>query len=250
MIEMNERPIEIAGLRPATGKSRGIPLEVAARRDARMRDLGESLCQALPPDGAITLEFGCGHGHWLTGYAEAHPDRFCLGIDLLSARVRKAEAKRVRRALTNLLFLKADARELLAVWPTDRSIAEVFMLFPDPWPKKRHYKNRMVQSDFLSRLAAHMGSGARFHFRTDHDGYLAWSRDLVKEHPDWELTTDRWPWEAPTFFQAMMDSWDSLIASRVSPHPEDEGKFDDQRDPYQDDREPQKRIHCHLSGGG
>lgn len=232
----------IGGMAREAGASTGIPLHIRIRQKERCEALGKSLRSVLPAEGPIALEFGCGHGHWLTGYASAHPERFCLGVDLLSARVRKATTKRDKRSLGNLAFLKADARELLAVWPAERPLAEVFMLFPDPWPKKRHHKNRMIQERFLDRLADLMPAGARFHFRTDHRGYFLWTRDHFQAHPQWRLSEHPWPWESGSYFQDLMESWHSLIAERASPHPENEGKLDRDAKGEEKQGEPQKGI--------
>lgn len=201
------------------GKGGGVPPEIIALKKARasavLAEIG-----ALPVGGRpIAVEFGCGHGHWLTSYAEAFPEVFCLGLDLISARIRKANAKRDRRGLKNLHFIKAEAAELLAVWPESCPIATAFMLFPDPWPKKRHFKNRMIQPEFLDRLASRMTPEARFHFRTDHPDYFTWTQEHLESHAAWVIDpTVAWPWEATSYFQELMDGWQSLIAIKAS-HP-------------------------------
>ncbi|MFW6353110.1 MAG: tRNA (guanosine(46)-N7)-methyltransferase TrmB [Verrucomicrobiota bacterium] len=195
--------------------SEGTPPRILAARATRVGGLRETLAACLEGGGAVTLEFGCGHGHWLTGYAEAHPTRRCIGVDLISARIRKARAKRDRRGLRGLHFLKAEATELLEAWPTASPIDEVFMLFPDPWPKKRHFKHRMIQPALLSAVAALCRPGARFHFRTDDKSYFEWTEEHFAAHSDWTIEKSAdWPWEHATIFQAMMDSWESLIARR------------------------------------
>jgi tRNA (guanine-N7-)-methyltransferase len=202
----------------------------------RQRERISALRHALESDFAagdpVILEFGCGHGHWLTSYAEADPTRACLGIDLISDRVRKANAKRTKRRLGKLHFYKAEAGEILQAWPVDRPIAAIFMLFPDPWPKARHHKHRMIQHAFLTEIATRVPAGTRFHFRTDHEDYFAWAMEHFAEHPGWQLIPDApWPWETPTVFQKLMDSWQSLIAERTDaplPHPGDQGHLDGQ----------------------
>jgi len=200
-----------------------IPAFVEERRQARIAELRAEILERLPPKGPLVVEFGCGHGHWLNAYAEAHPGHYCLGLDLISLRVRKSLAKRDKRGLGNLHFLKAEAMEFLAAWPRERSIDAVFMLFPDPWPKKRHHKNRMIQPAFLDAVAERTASGGRFHFRTDDADYFAWTEEHFAAHPSWHIDPSLpWPWETPTLFQNFMESWSSLIATR-SPHPEEKG---------------------------
>lgn len=183
----------------------------------RIAGLRTAIEDAFAPGTAISLELGCGHGHWLTAFAEAEPERAFLGLDLISSRVARAQTKKNKRGLNQLHFLKGEASEVLSAWPEDRILAEVFMLFPDPWPKARHHKHRMVQVSLLDRLGAMIAPGGRFCFRTDHEDYFAWTTELLKAHPDWEIDPAApWPWETETVFQRFMDSWQSLVAVRAA----------------------------------
>ena len=143
-------------------------MENAARTEAhllRIRDRDTALraaCAAiLPGEGAFTWEVGCGHGHFLAAYAAAHPERCCIGVDIASDRIGRAERKRGRARLGNLHFLQADAGAFLAALPARARLSEVFVLFPDPWPKRRHHKNRVLQPAFLAEVAKRAGQGAR-----------------------------------------------------------------------------------------
>jgi len=190
--------------------------EYLQRRRARIDALNVTLSQRLTGDQVLTVEFGCGHGHFLTAYAAAHPEATCLGLDLVSQRVRKANAKAQKAQLANLHFIKAEAIECLEAWPQGVEIKECFMLFPDPWPKKRHHKKRMVQADFLDMLAHRSSPSAPFYFRTDHAAYFNWTRDVLQAHPRWRMDESRpWPFEHPSFFQNLMESWHSLIAVKA-----------------------------------
>lgn len=166
----------------------------------------------------IVLEIGCGHGHFLEAYAAAHPDVFCLGIDLMSDRIRRGTRKKERSRLANLAFLHASASDLLAALPEHVKLGAIFVLFPDPWPKRRHWKNRLVQPEFLDALADHAVPGAPFHFRTDHVPYFEEARAVVAAHPKWKLapSTAVWPFEFTTVFQARAPSYQSLIAHRIA----------------------------------
>ena len=192
----------------------GAKPEFVHRVEARLEQLRTELPPVLPPPpAAITLEIGCGHGHFLTRFAEAHRERFCLGIDILSDRLERANKKRNRAGLTNVHFHKAEAVELLECLPAGISFEEVFLLFPDPWPKKRHHKNRLVRADFLESLAARMAPGGRFYFRTDHAGYFADGREVLEQHPRWKIVPDApWPFEEPTVFQLKAPAYQSLVA--------------------------------------
>lgn len=182
----------------------------------RRAELLAALTPLLGGHPRITLEIGCGHGHFLTAYASAHPQTFCLGIDIASDRVRRGDRKRDRARLQNLAFLHADAADLLAVLPAAQTIETTFILFPDPWPKKRHHKNRLMQSAFLTALARFCAPHAGLYFRTDHEEYFAEAAAVVARHPDWRVqTTVAWPFEYVTVFQARARSFQSLVALRA-----------------------------------
>lgn len=187
------------------------PAVLAARR-AELRAL---LAPRLEGVRTLTLEIGCGHGHFLTAYAAAHPERRCLGLDIANDRVERAMRKRNRARLTNLDFVHADADDLLAALPEEIRLDEVFVLFPDPWPKRRHHKNRLMQAEFLTRLAARCRPGAALYFRTDYAPYFAEARGVVAEHPDWSIPLGAsWPFEHETVFQARAAAHESLVAHR------------------------------------
>ncbi len=181
----------------------------------RMAALRAAVESAFPVGTEVSLELGCGHGHWLTAFAEAHPEKSFLGLDLITQRIKRAQLKKEKSGAGRLHFIKGEASELLEIWPEDRALREVYMLFPDPWPKARHHKHRMVQIPFLDRLAALMKEGGRFCFRTDHADYFSWTREMLAAHPQWILDSQTpWPWETETVFQKLMDSWQSLVAVR------------------------------------
>lgn len=187
-----------------------MPLDLyASIRDQRLADLRERFFPRLPAaDGApLTLEIGCGHGHYLAAYAEARPGEFCVGIDLLADRIERAERKARRAKLANLAFVQAEASlflSALAELPAAPKLARVFVLFSDPWPKRRHWKHRVVQSALLDTLAGLTAPGARFHFRTDHPDYFSYAAEIVQTHEKWRLATEAeepWPFEHVSVFE-------------------------------------------------
>lgn len=182
----------------------------------RVERLQAELREQLPAGRPVTLEIGSGHGHFLNGYAQAHPDRFCVGIDIIHDRWERSEKKRDRAALKNLLFFRAEAREFLQALPPETGLDDVFILFPDPWPKRRHHKNRILQAEFLHDLAKRSLRGARLMFRTDHTEYFTASLETIRPHPDWRLDPSvPWPFELTTVFQARAPSFQSWIALRT-----------------------------------
>ena len=185
-------------------------------RGKRVAALNGLLRQACPEPAQVVLEIGCGHGHYLTAYAQQHPDETCIGLDLVTKRIQKANAKRDKRNLTRLHFVKADVGECLDAWPDHLGLSRVFILFPDPWPKKRHAKNRILQPALLDRLAALAAAGTTLHFRTDDAANFGWGLDVIAGHPQWEIRDDvEWPFENPSFFQDLFEDHFSLTALRV-----------------------------------
>lgn len=197
-----------------------MPLELAqAITESRLAELRERLGPLLQTKLPLTLEIGCGHGHYLTGYAQAFPQKFCLGIDLLPDRLARAERKSTRAGLPNIAWLRADVNLFLTALPPETRLAEIFILFSDPWPKRRHWKNRVLQPEFLTSLAARAGEGARLCFRTDHAPYFAQAKEFTAQHPDWTLVPEEpWPFELATVFQQRAaEGHQSYIARRRSP---------------------------------
>jgi tRNA (guanine-N7-)-methyltransferase len=184
---------------------------LSERRDELRRTLDEFI--TLAP--RFVWEVGCGHGHFLTAYAKAHPDEICIGVDITSDRIARAERKRDRARLANLQFVRADAADFLAVMPEKARFTAVFILFPDPWPKRRHHKNRVVTEEFLFAVGARASKGAPLYFRTDHEPYFRHVLSLISQHADWsEPATGDWPFDEATVFQKRAAHHFSLVATR------------------------------------
>ena len=191
-------------------------LEEQAKRTARQQALKELHGDLFPQLTGGLLEIGCGHGHWLTAYAEAHPEEFCVGLDLINQRIQKSQKKADKLSLNNIRFIKAEAQEWVEILPDDATLAKVMVLFPDPWPKKRHHRRRLIQPDFLALLATKMAPGGKCYFRTDYDPYFEWTREHFAAHPDWKLDQETdWPMEQSTYFQELMIRYRTLSATVI-----------------------------------
>jgi len=186
-------------------------LEVIA---ARRRDLVDLCSQILPCPGTHVLEIGSGHGHFLTAYAAQHRDRVCVGIDLLGDRVERAERKRVRAKLDNLHFVQAELSLYLECLPAGAGLRDIFVLFPDPWPKLRHHKHRLIKPSILRLLAQHAAADCRIYFRTDFLPYYEASVGIFGVAGDWLVVSEPWPFEFETVFQSRAPAHYSLAAKR------------------------------------
>jgi tRNA (guanine-N7-)-methyltransferase len=182
---------------------------ISGRRD----DLKGKLESILGSKDHFVWEVGSGHGHFLTAYSKAYPDETCIGVDIMSDRVIRAHRKRERAKLAHLHFIRADAEDFLAVMPEGTRFTSVFVLFPDPWPKRRHHKNRVMNGRFLSAVAARSSRETRLYFRTDHHEYFLGASTILKAHADWQIQEDGLlPFEEETVFQKRSTGHFTLVA--------------------------------------
>jgi tRNA (guanine-N7-)-methyltransferase len=190
--------------------------ELIAQRRA---DLRRELSLILANPGPITWEIGCGHGHFLERYAREFPEKTCVGVDLRSDRITRALRKAVRGRLANCHFVRTEALEFLHALPAGVRFDEIWVLFPDPWPKKRHHKNRLLQPEFFEAIASRAVAGTHLYFRTDHAEYFQAVASFLPSLATWQpAPASPWPLEHQTVFQARAPSYQSLIAVRTS-HP-------------------------------
>lgn len=198
---------------------RRLAVEAArAQRCAALTAHLEALRSSFDTHPSRVLEIGCGHGHFLAAYARAHPMHFCLGIDYCAERVRRAGRKQERHPLGNLQFMRAEVWEFLDALPAGMRFDAFFVLFPDPWPKRRHRKYRLVSSRFLDRIAACASPAAALFLRTDAVAYIDEAREAIAAHTAWRLDPSApWPFEQPSVFQAKAPSYQSLVAINASP---------------------------------
>jgi tRNA (guanine-N7-)-methyltransferase len=201
-----------------------VPDYYPALMQQRKKDLADQLAPLFADPKPFVWEVGSGHGHFLTAYAQAHQDQLCIGIDLIGDRIVRGTRKRDRAKLPNLHFIHAEARLFLEMLPPTATIATVFILFPDPWPKTRHHKNRIIQTEFLSQLRTRMAPTGHLYFRTDFEPYFAAARATLTSHPDWQLCDSPWAFEHETVFQHRAQSYHSLVA-----RPRDKRKLTDER---------------------
>lgn len=120
---------------------------------------------------ARVMEIGFGDGEATAHMAEAHPERDFLAVDVYEPGIGRLLAAIAEAGLTNVRVLRGDAIEVLREAITPASLHSVLILFPDPWPKKRHHKRRLVQPDFVSLVASRLEAGGILHLATDWQDY-------------------------------------------------------------------------------
>jgi tRNA (guanine-N7-)-methyltransferase len=146
---------------------------------------------ALAPGAAeVWLEIGFGGGEHLAGQAARRPDVLLIGAEPFQNGVASALRHLDEQQLTNVRVHDGDARDLLARLP-DASLDRVFVLFPDPWPKARHHKRRLLQTDTVAELARVLKPGARLRFASDWADYVDWTLERVSANPAFRWTAAR-----------------------------------------------------------
>ncbi len=118
-----------------------------------------------------TIEIGFGNGDNLLRLAAAHPQRDFLGIEVHRAGVGRLLLALEARQLRNVHIICHDAVEVLAAQVPPLSVQEILILFPDPWPKKRHHKRRLLQAAFVALAASRLASGGQLRVATDWEPY-------------------------------------------------------------------------------
>jgi tRNA (guanine-N7-)-methyltransferase len=120
---------------------------------------------------ARTLEIGFGNGEHLLERALAQPQQDFIGVEVHRPGIGHLLLAAAKADVANLRIIAHDAVEVLQEQIAPGSLAEVQLLFPDPWPKKRHNKRRLVQHDFVALVASRLGAGGRLHLATDWEPY-------------------------------------------------------------------------------
>ena len=143
----------------------------------------------------VWLEIGFGGGEHLAAQAARRPDVLVLGAEPFVNGVASALRHVEALGLGNVRLHAGDARELMALLPSS-SLDRLFLLFPDPWPKARHHKRRLVQPAFIAEVARLMKPGALLLFATDWADYADWTLERFIASPDF-----RWTAEGPDDWQ-------------------------------------------------
>lgn len=172
-------------------KSRPIKPRQAALMDSLLPAIAIDLAAPLPPRaGEIWAEIGFGGGEHLAAQAAAHPDVRFLGAEPFVNGVASCLRHIEERGLENVRLHEGDARDLVAALP-DASLDRVFILFPDPWPKTRQQKRRLLQPALVTDLARVVKAGGRLRFATDVASYADQALQRINAHGAFAWTAER-----------------------------------------------------------
>lgn len=134
---------------------------------------------AFPRPAPLVLEIGFGMGDTLATLAAADRERNYLGIEVHRPGIGRLLARLEREQIANVRVMNADAVEVLTSHVADGSVDAVFVFFPDPWPKTRHHKRRLIQAPFVALLARKLRAGGVLHLATDWEHYAQQMLDIV-----------------------------------------------------------------------
>ncbi len=147
---------------------------------AQLLDLDAAFGRAAP----VTLEIGFGNGDNLVDMAQRCPEQNFLGIEVHEPGVGHCLLSIIEHDLGNVRLLRHDAVEVLRHCIADHALARVNLFFPDPWPKKRHHKRRIVQRNFVQLLAQKLLPGGIFHVATDWQNYAEHIAAVMADSPE------------------------------------------------------------------
>ncbi len=216
---MAETPDPKHSQRAFFGRRKGHPLRKrqAALFDTLLPRLALDLPQQAPSDlralfassvDEVRLEIGFGGAEHLIAQVKANPRIGFIASDAFVNAVGKALAAIDENALANIRLHFGDASDLLD-WLPDAALARIDLLYPDPWPKRRHWKRRFIQDDSLKRLARILKTGGDLRFATDIADYAAWTLARILRSPEFAWTAERaedwrkpWPDFAGTRYEA------------------------------------------------
>ena len=122
-------------------------------------------------DHPVALEIGCGIGDFIARTATEQPDRNFIAIDFYNKGCWKTCRRIDKAAITNVRVLRVEARQFIAERIAGESLSAVYINCPDPWPKKKHRKRRLVNRQFVEFIGKYLSPGADFYFATDFEDY-------------------------------------------------------------------------------
>ncbi len=209
---------EITAKRAFFGRRKGHALRPrqAALLDTLLPRLALDLTAAPPPDlrtlfpavDDVRLEIGFGGGEHLAAEALRYPRTGFIGSEPFVNGMAKVLALIDEHKLTNVRLHHGDASELIARLPRG-ALARVDLIYPDPWPKRRHWKRRFVQDDSVAAIARLLRSGGEFRFATDIADYAAWTLVRLLRSPEFAWSAERaddwrqpWPGFSGTRYEA------------------------------------------------
>jgi tRNA (guanine-N7-)-methyltransferase len=136
----------------------------------------------------LEVDLGCGDGSFLCELAQRYPERNFLGVDKLAGRVAKTCRKVF--ALENVRVLKVEISYAARYLLPEESVETFYLFFPDPWPKRRHHRRRLVTRDFLDSISRALVSRGSLRIATDQRDYFEQIERTVQNHSEFMIVGD------------------------------------------------------------
>jgi len=147
-----------------------------------------NLLQLFPTSQPLEVELGSGDGSFLVEWARQNPAHNFIGVERLLGRIRKLSRKGLRAGLSNLRGIRLEAAYFMEYLLPLASVHSLHVYFPDPWPKRKHRKHRLVDDHFTAIAAKILVPGGTVYLRTDHPGYFAQMTSVFDAHPSFRAT--------------------------------------------------------------
>ncbi|MCE2983469.1 MAG: tRNA (guanosine(46)-N7)-methyltransferase TrmB [Parachlamydia sp.] len=136
--------------------------------------------KVFPSKQPVFIEYCSGNGHWIVEKARQFPHFNWVAVEIKFDRIRKIWSKIKNHALDNLFVINGEGFRTTAEFLTNESIEGVYINFPDPWPKKKHTKNRIIQPRFVNEIYRILKKGSHFTFVTDDENFSDFSLKVME----------------------------------------------------------------------
>lgn len=156
----------------------------------------------------LEVELGCGDASFLVEYARRHPERNFIGVERLLGRLRKLDRKGLRAGLTNLRGVRIESSYFLEYLLPPHLATALHIYFPDPWPKKRHHKYRLINERFPSIARLALVPGGIVYLRTDDTDYFQQMTDVFAANREFQ------PIETPSDLAELLTDFEREFNSR------------------------------------
>ena len=162
-------------------------------------------------DQPLEIELGSGDGSFLANYATLHPERNFLGVERLLGRLRKLDRKARRAGLSNLRGVRIESAYFLEYLLPHHSTLALHIYFPDPWPKRKHRRHRLLNERFPTLARQALAPGGVIHLRSDDEDYFAQMRSVFDASPMFRLI------ETPAELAALLTDFEREFHARGVP---------------------------------
>ena len=171
--------------------------------EAHQQELFPSFESFFGNDHPVHLEYCSGNGEWILGKAKEHPEKNWVAVELCFERVKKIYSKFKNHEVKNAMIISGEGLTFSREYLPDHSLEAVYVNFPDPWPKRRHAKHRLIQRPFVEELRRTLRKGGKAIFVTDHIPYKIQMEEAMRE---WEKVPSSLNQYGSSFFDRLWRS--------------------------------------------